>query len=206
MQKTFFQYKQRGGYTIIEMMIAISLFLVVVMSGMTALLNANFVHNKSRDMREILDNLSFIMEDMSRNLRTGYDYRCFGEQDTISYIDIEKPRSCDIGYAIAFEHQDGDPNVSSDQWVYKIEEDPSSGGSRPPLMLWKSENSGQTWVQLNPTEIVIDKTSGFEVYGAPSEDGLQPLVAITLKGSISLKGNVTPFTLRTSVSQRLIDI
>ena len=45
-------------------MISISLFLVVVVFGMNALLNANVVHQKSQDMRSILDNLSFILEDM----------------------------------------------------------------------------------------------------------------------------------------------
>ena len=64
------------GYTIIETMISVSLFLVIVMAGMGALLNSNLLHQKSRDMRSIMDNLSFIMEDLSKNLRTGYNYHC----------------------------------------------------------------------------------------------------------------------------------
>lgn len=205
MQKTFFQYKQRGGYTIIEMMIAISLFLVVVMSGMTALLNANFVHNKSRDMREIMDNLSFIMEDMSRNLRTGYNYRCIPAGEGIGIS--QAPQDCPGGgYAILFEHQNGVTTNQYDQWAYKIETAP--GGTT--LNVYKSTQGAVdgTWVQMNPSEVVLDPVSGFEVSGAkpPPENEAQPFVAITLKGSISLKGNVTPFTLRTSVSQRLIDI
>ena len=66
---------KQTGYTIIETMISVSLFLIIITIGMGALLNANLLHQKSRDMRSIMDNLSFIMEDMSRNLRTGYDYR-----------------------------------------------------------------------------------------------------------------------------------
>src|SRR3972149_4215789 len=66
----------KGGYTIIETMIAISLFLVIIMAGMGELLNANLLHQKSQNMRSIIDNLSFIMEDMSRNLRTGSKYYC----------------------------------------------------------------------------------------------------------------------------------
>src|SRR3989344_6833233 len=67
-------YKE--GYTIIETMISVSLFIIVILSGMGALLNANLIHQKSRDMRSILDNMSFIMEDVSRNLRIGSNYRC----------------------------------------------------------------------------------------------------------------------------------
>ena len=70
------------GYTIIETMIAISVFLVVVIYGMGSLLSASLLHQKSEDMRSIMDNLSFIMEDMSRNLRTGNSYHCaIGEVD-----------------------------------------------------------------------------------------------------------------------------
>ena len=43
---------------------------------MGALLNANLLYNKSKDMRSILDSLSFTMDDMSRNLRTGLNYYC----------------------------------------------------------------------------------------------------------------------------------
>src|SRR3989338_2009574 len=88
-----------AGYTIIEMMVAISVFLVVVMSVMNALLNANVIHNKSEDMRSVLDNLSFIMEDMSRNLRTGSNYRCFSGEDSIpssTSLTMSIPRSSPV--------------------------------------------------------------------------------------------------------------
>ena len=74
----------QGGYTIIETMIAITLFIIIVMAGMGALLNANLLHQKSQDMRSIVDNLSFVMEEMSRNLRTGFDYQCFDASNPIA--------------------------------------------------------------------------------------------------------------------------
>jgi Tfp pilus assembly protein PilW len=72
----FKKNNKKRGYTIIETMISVSLFIIIVMAGMGALLNANLLHQKSQNMRSIMDNLSFIMEDMSRNLRTGHDYYC----------------------------------------------------------------------------------------------------------------------------------
>src|SRR3989344_1597850 len=103
-----------AGYTIIETMIAISLFLIVVTIGMGALLNANLIHRKSQDMRSIMDNLSFIMEDMSRNIRTGYNYYCGDTIDTGTVGD------CDDGGVIVFEYSEGDTLSDSDQWVYQI--------------------------------------------------------------------------------------
>ena len=92
-------------------MISISLFIVIVMTGMGALLNANLIHQKSQDMRSIMDNLNFIMEDMSKNLRTGYNYRCYTGGSITDIIDdsnISSTRSCNSGgWGIAFEHQNG---------------------------------------------------------------------------------------------------
>ncbi|KKP85724.1 hypothetical protein A3B84_00390 [Candidatus Nomurabacteria bacterium RIFCSPHIGHO2_02_FULL_35_13] len=164
------------GYTIIETMIAISIFLVVVMIGMGALLNANLIQQKSQNMRSIMDNLSFIMEDMSRNLRTGSAY----VSSSVSEISFE--------------------TATGEQWAYKIE----SGN------IDKSTDGGTIWVNLNPVgEIIIDETvSGFSVIGAeppPPGDSQQPFVTIRLVGNITYKDIVTPFSLQTSVSQRLLD-
>ena len=53
--------EKEAGYTIIETMVAVSIFLIVIMYGMGALLNANLLHQKSQDLRSILDILSFII-------------------------------------------------------------------------------------------------------------------------------------------------
>jgi Tfp pilus assembly protein PilV len=195
--------KTQSGYTIIETMIAISLFIVIVMSGMGALLNANLLHQKSRDMRSILDNLSFIMEDMSRNLRTGYNYRCVYNDDDLTSGNIGTPQSGSDCLGVAFEEASGNPTVSSDQWVYYL------SGSAPDGFMMKSTAGALNPVQLNPDDIVIDQSSGFTVLGAePVSEGdtQQPIITITLSGKILYKDIETPFLLRTSVSQRLIDV
>lgn len=194
--------KKNKGYTIIETMIAVSLFLVVVMAGMGALLNANVLHQKSRDMRSIIDNLSFIMEDMSRNLRTGYSYHCLTGNDTLANSAI--PVSCASGWGIAFESADGSSATNNDQWVYYIDDG----------KIWKSTDNGATdFIQLTPAEVSIDSVSSFSVLGAEgvATNQQQPFVTIRLVGRITYKPGtpnsvVTPFSLQTSVSQRLVDI
>jgi type II secretory pathway pseudopilin PulG len=194
----------RRGYTIIETMISISLFIVVVMAGMDSLLNANLLHQKSQNMRSIMDNLSFVTEDMSRNLRTGTNFHCFLSGDTIpSTTDssISAGKSCATGWAIAFESAGGDPLNYNDQWVYYI-----SGGK-----IFKSTQGPygvSNFIQLTPDEVVIDPVSSFSVSGAlpPPGDYQQPLITIHLIGSIILKNTTTPFSLQTSVSGRVIDI
>jgi|SRR3989338_4355278 len=194
--------RRAGGYTIIETMIAVSLFLTVILTGMGTLLNANLLHQKSQDMRSIMDNLSFIMEDMSRNLRTGYNFRCINDGNFSTSIDVAQ--SCASGGAIAFENAFGDSEDEDDQWVYKIES--LDGGVT--FNISKSVDSAASWAQLNPSEVVIDSVSGFSVLGAEpqSVDSQQPFVNIKLVGRIMYQDIITPFSLQTSVSQRVIDV
>ena len=170
--------KNNRGYTIIETMIAVSIFLVVITIGMEALLNANLIHRKSQDMRSIMDNLSFIMEDMSRNLRTGSNYNSTSSSQ------------------ISF-----DETATGERWVYRIESN----------NIYKSTQGGAdgSWTPLNiEYEIKIDpNTSSFSVIGAePPPDTQQPFVTIRLVGTITYRNIDTPFSLQTSVSQRLVDI
>ncbi len=197
------KFKVQSGYTIIETMVAISLFLVVVMLGMGSLLNAGLVHKKTQDLRSIMDNMNFIMEDISRNIRTGFDYRCItdGNFDTST---ISTPQDCALGGAIAFESTYGDTSRNDNQVVYKID---STGGTS--FNISKSTDSGATFVQLNPQEISLTSFSGFSVLGSAhkaSGDSQQPFVTIKLVGNINYKDTVTTFSIQTSVSQRRIDI
>jgi Tfp pilus assembly protein PilW len=196
--------KKNSGFTILETMIAVSLFIVIVMTGMNALLNASLIGQKSKNMRSIIDNLSFIMEDMSKNLRTGYHYHCFSGGDVISAAVASIAKSCPSGWGLAFESADGLPGNIDDQWVYYI------GTYNGTVGIFKSVDGGANFVQLNPDEVVIDTTlSTFSVLGAESPangDTQEPFVTIRLVGTITFKGIVTSFNLQTSVSQRLIDV
>jgi len=206
--------KTEFGYTIIETMIAISVFLVVMMTGMGSLVNANFMHQKSRDIRSIMDNLSFIMEDIGRNLRTGSKYHCFTSVDgdtipaTTSSV-VSAPKSCGTGgWGIAFESTNGVASNHDDQWVYYI----GTNGSDSKIRIYKSDAgpyAAASFIQLTPDEVDINiNASGFSILGAEATptDKQQPFVTIRLVGTITYKNIATPFSLQTSISQRFIDI
>lgn len=215
--KLFFKkFKKDRGYTIIETMIAVSLFVVIVTIGTGTLLNANLLHNKSQNMRSIIDNLNFVLEDMSRYIRTGYNYHCITVNGDLAPPNIVQTKSGPNCWGIAFEYQygdntdkDGDPVDDNDQWVYFISADgkiyKATEGPYNPL-------SSSVYVQLTPDEIVINTAaSSFSVLGAEPEaapylNKQQPFVTIHLVGTITYKNVDTPFSLQTSVSQRLVDI
>lgn len=199
---------KKRGFTIIEIMIAISVFLVVITIGMGSLLNAHLLHQKSDDFRSIMDNLSFIMEDMANNLRTGSSYHCVDDDHTLSGSLAAplsgNPSNDNECWGIAFEYQEGDPDDLFDQWVYYLDNDGK---------LWKTTewpydpgDSGSRYYQLTPDEVKLTSNTRFIISGAEAGDNKQPYVVVRLVGTITSKGVATPFSLQTSVSQRLIDV
>ena len=198
--------KKRGGFTIIETMVSVSLFIIITVIGIGTLLNANLLYNKSQNMRDIVDNLNFVMEEMSRNIRTGYKYHCLDAavlSVPASSNSLSVPEDCTAGWTIAFEDAHGEPNPSvenfNNQWVYSI-----SGGQ-----ILKSEDSGVNFTQLTSEEVIVNPDlSGFVVTGAEPSPGNkeQPLVTIRLVGTVNYRDVVSPFSIQTTVSQRLLDI
>src|SRR3989344_9538573 len=142
-------FKRNSGYTIIETLISVSLFLVVVTYGITTLLNANLLRQKSADMRSIMDNLSFVMEDMSRNIRTGYTFYCITGSDNLS--NVAQTKSGQNCWGIAFEPANGVFSNPNDQWVYYVGPDNSIPGN--PLAVWKSTlgpYASSSFIKLTP--------------------------------------------------------
>lgn len=185
-----------GGYTIIETMVSIALFLVVVAIGMNSLLNANVVLNKAKDTRAIMDNLTFIMEDMSKNIRTGSGYRCSADLSSVL------PQSCSSGGTISFREA-----ITGARWAYSI----TSYDGGQSFQIYKTTDATAipiNWVELTDENIKLSNVSGFSVLGAEPvpADLQQPFVTIKLVGEMISKNVVTPFILQNSVSQTTIDI
>jgi prepilin-type N-terminal cleavage/methylation domain-containing protein len=195
MQKIFKKTKINSGFTILETMVAIAVFLIVIVYGMGAVLNSTLLYKKSEDMRSIMDNLNFIMEDISRNARVGYNFYCdnSGFPSSSGY-----PLSdCQFGASgLSFTKKNQDSS-SEDIFIYQI-----NNGSIT------REIIGSNSVQLNnPSEIIIDSAkSGFRVFGSDPNDDQQPIVTIRISGKIIYQGKETPFSLQTTVSQRSTDL
>jgi len=180
----------QSGFSLIEMMVSVAIFSLVITIGGAAVLNQNATFKKTQHLREINDNLAFVMEEISRHLRLGSNYNCG------SSLPIEEPNDCLSDAEITFEHVFGNPDNSNDQWVYRI----NNG------QIQKSKNSGSNFpLDLTPVEVEIDPDlSGFSVFGSEPNNGFQPRVLIRLAGVINYKGQPTPFSLQTTVSQRSI--
>lgn len=208
--------KSHTGFTLVEVMISIGLFTVVMVIGIGAILGVNSTHRKTQTMRSVVDNLSFVMEDMARSIRLGDTIFCTATitapNDPLDITSVQNgggpSQSCpNGGNLIAFEpYWDYDPNEPDNQVIYFMIESNGVG------TIFKKTAENTDWndafIPITPTEIDIDMTkSGFWVTGAEDETiPLQPKVTIVLTGTVRLGNASTEFNLQTTVSQRLLDV
>lgn len=204
---------KESGFTLVEVMISIGLFTVIMVIGIGAILGVNATNKKTQSMRAIIDNMSFVMEDMARSMRLGDYFVCTdlapGYDDVYlagtGQITNDGPDSLSTGpcKGIAFEpYWDFRPIYEYNQVAYYI-----SDGA-----IWKKDPENlsygsQNMVVITPLEIDIDEErSGFTVTGSDRTDTRQPQVTILLVGTITLNGVATDFNMQTSVSQRVLDV
>lgn len=190
---------EKKGFTLIEVMVATGIFVVVITIGIGALLNVTRAHRATAEIRQAVDTLYFVMEDISRNARLGTVFRfnpqSTGPQEfpinangssgqyTLAFTNYLAPRT-DILY----------PNDPNYLYVYQLVPG-NSGGYK----LQKTTHEGT--FDMTPPSISIDSyRSGFSVANA----SLYPLVTIRLYGTIKYQSTVIPFNIETSISPRTI--
>lgn len=215
MNKNISKIENQKGFTLVEVMIAIGLFVVVMVFGIGSVLSTNTAHKKSQSQRAINDNLSFVIEDMSRNIRLGSNYRCPMDLGTIfnddeysfqvSTIDA-LGQDCavgDEGLSLSFDPMNAnfdDPADTTDQMGYVIYNNAIYKTSASTF-----DGSVHTFIRITPPEVVIDESkSGFTVIGTESTS-TQPRVIVRLSGTVNYKNITTPFDIQTTLSQRLLE-
>ncbi len=184
MMKT--QKKLNSGFTLVEMMVAVSVFVTVMVIFSASILAVFDANLKSKNLRSVMDNLNLSMESMTRTIRFGTNYHC-GNSGNLS-----QPNDCSSG--------------SSSLTVL------SPTGAQTTFALSSgriTRTIGGVTSNITSSDVTIS-TLSFRVYGSPAfPDLFQPQVIIVVKGSVGSnskandKGN---FSLETTVSQRSFDL
>lgn len=180
-------FKHTKGFTLIEILVSLSLFLVVMTISMGSVLSVFDANRKSESLKIVMDNLNFTLESMSREIRFGKNYHCGGGT-------LTTPLNCPNGGGtqVSFLASDG-----ATQIVYRLT------GTK----IEKSIDGGANFVAVTAPEVTVQSLT-FYVVGADAVpvNYLQPKVLIEIKGQAGLKSNTqTTFNLQTLVSQRVLD-
>lgn len=183
------QINKVTGFTLIEIMVATSIFIIIMLMAMGSLMIASDSSRKSQAIRQSMDNISFAMEDISRTLHSAKEYNCVSGGVSLpltSGATLDCPLSGSGGSALAFT---------------------PVGHTQPDTAFQKS---GTTIQRCDVTNGCVDiiapnvsiSTLKFFVVGSSISDSLQPMVYIIIKGDVTVKNQTTSFAIQTIVSQR----
>jgi len=166
-----------GGFTLIEMIVALGVFMMVMTIISSAFLNIMNIQQKTEAFRKVNDNLNFAMEAMMREIREGEKY-CPPASD------------CATAGTFSFTNKD-DKQVNYRLNVGRIERQVPSIST--------------SWLMLTSDEIKITRLS-FAVRGNAVNDQKQPLVIIAISGETGVKEKLkSKLNLQATVSQRKLD-
>lgn len=186
----------RGGFTLVEIMVAVSIFATVAVIAIGAVISANDINKKAQAIKTVMDNLNFALDSITLKLKQGGGYYCAnaGNFDpSPAYPVDDSSNDCPGGgTAIAFRLANGE--ASPPQFIYRFYNDK--------LQLSSNNGSGNMspFVDIVADEISIE-SGKFYVVGNNSVD-LQPRVLISMYGRATVGRQSSDFAIQTTVSDR----
>lgn len=208
-----FRSNSQSGFTLIELMIASAVFAMIVTAGITVLITATNNYRSTSQIRQSMDTLAFVMEDMTRNIRLGYHFHC-----PSFFSNLETESSCPVAltgtygqlgsYKLAFEAFDGQSGNPDDQVVYWIQNGKlykKSKDSLGPVSDFTDPANSPFFSQITPDDLVLDMNlSGFSVSQLPSPNTANqtPAVTIRLAGTATYHNTIIPFDIQSTIASR----
>lgn len=178
----------KKGYTLVELLTGIAIFLMVVFSATGVLISAFRAQRKALALREIIDSTSYTIDYMSRAIRMAKKDDVEIRGDTTScFSEAEKNYKVEV-QGITFR-------------TYKLNECQSFFLDNINKRIKERKGGSENFITPGSLEVTNLK---FFVSGDESNDNLQPRVTIFLE--IQKKGDpATKISLQTTVSQRDLD-
>jgi Tfp pilus assembly protein PilW len=187
----------KKGFTLVELMVSLSIFIVIMTVVMGAILSVLNLNTISQSRKTAMDNLNFSLETMTRSIRFGTTYDC------ASVPPLSSPHDCSTGgNSLTFVASDGT------QVKYALSNgiitESVNNGTALPL------TSGEVTVQ-NLTFWVLGSAAFVQGTGSCSSPNncQQPRVIIDVSGiagGANKPATQASFQIQTTVSQRKLDI
>ncbi len=186
--------KRKRGFTLIEMLVSVAIFTLVMLITTSSIFVIVASNKKAEALKSVMDNLSFALESMTRNIRTGSTYTCL----TVSggFVSTVPGSNCpggDPGFQFLSNQQTYNGNSIVIQyylWQGRIWENQTNSNWTAP-------------VPITAPEINVSILN-FYLVGA-GKDGFQPRVLMSVIGTAGTSTTETQFDVQTTLSQRQID-
>jgi len=185
--------KQRG-FTLIEMMVSLALFTVVITIAAGAFLSLIGNNGKLQGEQSVMTTLSFALDSMSREIRTGSHYYC---RSAAPVMDTELTRDCATS-ANTLSFTEGGSSLSAGAGSERI------AYSYDGNLLTRQVGEDGAEEPIVSDEIKL-KNVKFIVTNTADDDQVQPTVTIVIEAA-DPDDATKVYTLQTTVVQRQLDI
>ncbi len=179
------------GFTLLEMLIAVSVFATAATMSAGTLLAVSDAQQKILTLRITQDNLGYVFDTMGKEIRTGASYHCGIGVDDFSTT----PRDCFDG-GLSFTFLSGGNKVTYQIRAGRMER------------VFMGGTPSQAISVLTPSGMTITNLK-FYVWGSPpatSGDIYQPRALIIVQGTAGVKERTkSSINIQTMISQRALD-
>jgi len=211
---------KKGGFTLIEMLVAVTLFAMVMVVATSAIFTIVNADKKAEALNSVVNNLNFSIESMVRDMKTGIRYTCPSSNGTYTNspaldasiyadeISASHDLCTDATIAVPavtlFSTLSGSPKAVEYRYM------PADANGTGRIVHTDLQTGSTPEVSYVMTSPEINVTSVKFYVANPGNGGtpkIQPSIFITITAEANVGDNqVTKFRIQTFVSQRILNI
>lgn len=213
--------REQSGFTLVEMIVSLAIFALVVTVSVGALLVLVGTNQRLQGEQSVMTNLSFALDSMSREIRTGTFYYCVSSASASSLSSPFNPASnLDTVFAQSvLDCSNGNNTNARYHGMAFVEGGDSITGSGSRIlyfydgdtdMVYRRVGGGPAQAIISPEVHIID----FEFFVTGSENlqssgaaaTRQPTVTLYIRASENADGTGKQFEVQSTVTQRTLDV
>lgn len=186
-KNTILNSQSEKGFTLVELLISIAVFLVIMTISLGSIISILDAGRKARSLKDVMTNLNFATEVISREIRFGRNYYCG--------VDTASPHtasnSCSNGgTAISFTTSEGVDTI------YRL------NGTQ----IERSVDYGASYLGVTSPDVTVEDLTFYVFNTAPAPNQKQPRILMIVRGYAGVKPTIqSRFTLQTVMSQRALN-
>lgn len=191
------------GFTLVEVLVSLGIFAIVVTMSVGTLLVLIDANARAQAVQEAVNNVSFTLDAMVRDIRTGYAYECEASWNTLDFGNGPSYDTSDCAGESNFAFTETGGSLTGSQSSHRI-------GFRLNNGIIERQLGALALQPMTPNNVNISDlkfyVTGTDTFGS-NGDVTAPLVTIYIAGTVAdSTGKTTAFDLQTTVAQNTIDI